>query len=374
MCHLSHSYHAGACLYFTFAINPPAGGDALEMYGVVKRAIQQAFVDSGATLSHHHAVGTEHAQWLEEDISSPGVAMLQALFEGFDPGGNLNPGKIVSRRATRAGPRRRLRSTSARRCTGLGMGWSGSSNGKDWHRRRRLLWTNAPNRRASSTLRHGFPPQVEASSRGRTRGCPAVTRSDIGAAGPHSTRRRRGLSMSPGRVGSRCDAAPQLTPTIDERFSDPAAHATPWPEQRGPSPRRSSTGSPRCAATGGHTSRRSSRSPMARSCTSPRASPSRRRATWRATARRADHRQQHLGSRPRCRRRGHGGARDRSGRATAHSRCLPGQVRQRLGVRGRRRRLHARRRKRRSRLPRRGRQGAGVRQGAARPDDVRPGR
>jgi alkyldihydroxyacetonephosphate synthase len=96
MCHLSHSYHAGACLYFTFAINPPPAADALEMYGVVKGAIQQAFVDSGATLSHHHAVGTEHAQWLEEDISSPGVAMLRALFEGFDPGGNLNPGKIVA--------------------------------------------------------------------------------------------------------------------------------------------------------------------------------------------------------------------------------------------------------------------------------------
>jgi alkyldihydroxyacetonephosphate synthase len=96
MCHLSHSYHAGACLYFTFALNPPAGRDALEDYGVVKRAIQQAFVDSGATLSHHHAVGTEHAQWLEEDISAPGVVMLRALFEGTDPGANLNPGKIVA--------------------------------------------------------------------------------------------------------------------------------------------------------------------------------------------------------------------------------------------------------------------------------------
>jgi alkyldihydroxyacetonephosphate synthase len=95
MCHLSHSYHAGACLYFTFALNPPAGRDALADYGVVKRAIQQVFVDSGATLSHHHAVGTEHAQWLEEDISTPGVAMLKALFDGTDPGRNLNPGKIV---------------------------------------------------------------------------------------------------------------------------------------------------------------------------------------------------------------------------------------------------------------------------------------
>jgi alkyldihydroxyacetonephosphate synthase len=96
MCHLSHSYHAGACLYFTFALNPPSDRDALEQYGVVKRAIQQAFVDSGATLSHHHAVGTEHAEWLEADISPPGMAMLRALLEGTDPAANLNPGKIIA--------------------------------------------------------------------------------------------------------------------------------------------------------------------------------------------------------------------------------------------------------------------------------------
>jgi alkyldihydroxyacetonephosphate synthase len=95
MCHLSHSYHAGACLYFTFAFQPTPGGDMVAEYDVVKSAIQQAFVDNGATLSHHHAVGTEHARWLEQDISAPGVAMLEALFEGTDPGRHLNPGKIV---------------------------------------------------------------------------------------------------------------------------------------------------------------------------------------------------------------------------------------------------------------------------------------
>jgi alkyldihydroxyacetonephosphate synthase len=95
MCHLSHSYHAGACLYFTFAMNPSGRRDPLEQYTEVKEAIQQAFVDSGATLSHHHAVGTEHSQWLGQDISAPGVAMVRALFEGTDPGANLNPGKII---------------------------------------------------------------------------------------------------------------------------------------------------------------------------------------------------------------------------------------------------------------------------------------
>jgi alkyldihydroxyacetonephosphate synthase len=95
MCHLSHSYHVGACLYFTFAFRSGAGEDMLVQYDVVKSAIQQSFVDNGATLSHHHAVGTEHARWLEEDISGPGVAMLRALFGGTDPDGRLNPGKIV---------------------------------------------------------------------------------------------------------------------------------------------------------------------------------------------------------------------------------------------------------------------------------------
>ena len=95
MCHLSHSYHAGACLYFTFAFPPSPGGDLLAEYDVVKSVIQQTFVDNGATLSHHHAVGTEHARWLGQDISEPGVEMLKALFEGTDPGRHLNPGKIV---------------------------------------------------------------------------------------------------------------------------------------------------------------------------------------------------------------------------------------------------------------------------------------
>jgi alkyldihydroxyacetonephosphate synthase len=95
MCHLSHSYHAGACLYFTFAFAPAPGADMIADYDVVKSAVQQSFVDNGATLSHHHAVGTEHARWLEPDISAPGVAMLEALFGGTDPGRHLNPGKIV---------------------------------------------------------------------------------------------------------------------------------------------------------------------------------------------------------------------------------------------------------------------------------------
>jgi len=96
MCHLSHSYHSGACLYFTFAFRHD-GVDPIAQYDVVKSAIQQSFIDSGATLSHHHAVGTEHAPWLEQDISAPGVDLIDGLFEAVDPGHNFNPGKIIAR-------------------------------------------------------------------------------------------------------------------------------------------------------------------------------------------------------------------------------------------------------------------------------------
>ncbi|MCK9893618.1 FAD-binding oxidoreductase [Frankia sp. AgB32] len=95
MCHLSHSYHSGACLYFTFAYSAPITLDAIEGYDTVKSAIQQGFIDLDGTLSHHHAVGLEHAGWLAEDISPAGVTLMTALFDGIDPGHNLNPGKII---------------------------------------------------------------------------------------------------------------------------------------------------------------------------------------------------------------------------------------------------------------------------------------
>ena len=94
MCHLSHSYHSGACLYFTFALKPSGERDPLD--GVRRRQVARSSrrsSDSGATLSHHHAVGTEHAEWLEQDISAPGVAMLRALFDGVDPGATSTPGR-----------------------------------------------------------------------------------------------------------------------------------------------------------------------------------------------------------------------------------------------------------------------------------------
>jgi len=93
MCHLSHSYHSGACLYFTFSF--AFGDDPIGEYDVVKSAIQQAFVDNGGSISHHHGVGVEHSPWIEQDISPEGVAVMRGLFAASDPKGTFNPGKVV---------------------------------------------------------------------------------------------------------------------------------------------------------------------------------------------------------------------------------------------------------------------------------------
>jgi alkyldihydroxyacetonephosphate synthase len=94
MSHMSHSYHSGACLYFTFAF--VFKNDPVAEYNLVKNAIQQSFVDNYATISHHHGVGVEHSPWLEDDISAEGVVVMTALFTGADPASNFNPGKIIA--------------------------------------------------------------------------------------------------------------------------------------------------------------------------------------------------------------------------------------------------------------------------------------
>lgn len=92
-CHISHSYQTGSSVYFTFGFRQQSGNE-MEQYLSAKRAAQQSFIDSGATLSHHHAVGTEHLPWLAADISPIGIRAVAAIKLGLDPGNVMNPGRL----------------------------------------------------------------------------------------------------------------------------------------------------------------------------------------------------------------------------------------------------------------------------------------
>jgi alkyldihydroxyacetonephosphate synthase len=94
MCHVSHLYETGASLYFTFIARQREGAE-LEQWAAVKRAASEAIVAGGGTITHHHAVGRDHAPWLEDEIGHEGVAALRALKAQLDPAGIMNPGKLL---------------------------------------------------------------------------------------------------------------------------------------------------------------------------------------------------------------------------------------------------------------------------------------
>jgi alkyldihydroxyacetonephosphate synthase len=93
LCHISHVYPTGCSLYFT--VSSPQGEDPLGRWLAAKAAASDAMVAAGATITHHHAVGTDHRPWLEREIGPVGVAMLRALKAAVDPTGVLNPGVLV---------------------------------------------------------------------------------------------------------------------------------------------------------------------------------------------------------------------------------------------------------------------------------------
>lgn len=93
-CHISHVYRGGASLYYTFVMEETA--DPLNAWQRIKDYVGKAINESGATITHHHGVGTAHRPYLKPEIGGDlGVAMLKALKQTFDPAGILNPGKLI---------------------------------------------------------------------------------------------------------------------------------------------------------------------------------------------------------------------------------------------------------------------------------------
>jgi alkyldihydroxyacetonephosphate synthase len=94
MCHVSHLYETGASLYFTF-LAARREEDELGQWQAAKRAASDAIVAGGGTITHHHAIGRDHAPWMQAEAGREGVAALRALKAQLDPAGIMNPGKLI---------------------------------------------------------------------------------------------------------------------------------------------------------------------------------------------------------------------------------------------------------------------------------------
>ncbi|TGK00584.1 FAD-binding oxidoreductase [Leptospira semungkisensis] len=93
MCHLSHSYHDGACLYYTILF-PMDEKKPEEQWFKMKRKVSDTFAAHKAPISHHHGVGFDHKSWYQNTLGKVGVEGLNGLKKVLDKKEILNPGKL----------------------------------------------------------------------------------------------------------------------------------------------------------------------------------------------------------------------------------------------------------------------------------------
>ena len=93
LCHISHVYETGASLYFTVLC--ARTDDPLAQWQQAKDAANTAIRAAGATITHHHGVGTDHRATFQDEIGPLALDMLRAVKASVDPVGVMNPGVLV---------------------------------------------------------------------------------------------------------------------------------------------------------------------------------------------------------------------------------------------------------------------------------------
>lgn len=100
MCHVSHVYSTGCSLYFTVVAGASDSPQhTAKKWRAAKSAATEAMTENGGTVTHHHAVGTDHLPWMDKEIGDLGIDILKAIKRQLDPAGILNPGKTFDRAA-----------------------------------------------------------------------------------------------------------------------------------------------------------------------------------------------------------------------------------------------------------------------------------
>jgi alkyldihydroxyacetonephosphate synthase len=90
----THVYPDGPAVYFT-AIAPARRGEEVEQWTAVKRAVSDAILEQGGTITHHHAVGRDHRPWYDAQRPEPFALAFAGAKAAVDPRGVMNPGVLV---------------------------------------------------------------------------------------------------------------------------------------------------------------------------------------------------------------------------------------------------------------------------------------
>ena len=85
--HLSHGYPSGSSLYTTYIFRLATDPDeTLERWRTLKTAASRVIVEHGATISHQHGIGTDHAPYLPAEKGPLGMEAIDAADPDLRPG------------------------------------------------------------------------------------------------------------------------------------------------------------------------------------------------------------------------------------------------------------------------------------------------
>ena len=92
-CRFTHIYPDGPAPYFTWFAY---GGKSrlAEQFMAIKRIGEQAMVDAGGTVTHHHSLGRDHRPWYDKERPELFCTVLKSAKHALDPRQILNPGVL----------------------------------------------------------------------------------------------------------------------------------------------------------------------------------------------------------------------------------------------------------------------------------------
>ncbi len=103
MAHLSHAYHEGCSIYFTFVGHSNDPQAAEHIYQQTWQAALEATIRCGGTITHHHGVGVLKMRFMEREHGNA-AALYAAARHSVDPDLILNPGKLFPHPTQQQGP------------------------------------------------------------------------------------------------------------------------------------------------------------------------------------------------------------------------------------------------------------------------------
>ena len=92
--HVSHFYPNGVGMYFSFGGVEMEEKSNFEFYQKIWNTTMEAVLESGGSIAHHHGIGINRANWMEEEWGKS-LILLKEIKKILDPNNIFNPGKVV---------------------------------------------------------------------------------------------------------------------------------------------------------------------------------------------------------------------------------------------------------------------------------------